>query len=39
MEVDIQKAKQGDADALAYIQTENWKAAFDSEEVLYSKVL
>lgn len=28
MEVDIQKVKQGDADALAYIQTESWKAAF-----------
>lgn len=28
MEVDIRKVKQGDADALAYIQTESWKAAF-----------
>lgn len=28
MEVHIRKVKQGDADALAYIQTESWKAAF-----------
>ena len=28
MEVDIRKVKQGDADTLAYIQTESWKAAF-----------
>ena len=28
MEIDIRKVKQGDADALAYIQTESWKTAF-----------
>ena len=28
MEIDIRKVKQGDADTLAYIQTESWKAAF-----------
>ncbi len=28
MEVDIRKVKQGDADRLAYIQTESWKATF-----------
>lgn len=28
MEVHIRKVKQGDADTLAYIQTESWKAAF-----------
>ena len=28
MEVYIRKVKQGDADTLAYIQTESWKAAF-----------
>ena len=28
MEVDIRKVRQGDADTLAYIQTESWKAAF-----------
>lgn len=27
MEVHIRKVKQGDADTLAYIQTESWKAA------------
>ena len=29
MEVTIRKVKQGDADTLAYIQTESWKAAFN----------
>lgn len=28
MEVHIRKVKQGDADTLAYIQTESWKTAF-----------
>lgn len=28
MGIDIRKVKQGDADTLAYIQTESWKAAF-----------
>lgn len=28
MEIDIRKVKQGEADTLAYIQTESWKAAF-----------
>lgn len=28
MEIDIRKVKQGDADTLAYIQTESWKTAF-----------
>lgn len=28
MEIDIRKVKQGDADTLANIQTESWKAAF-----------
>lgn len=28
MEIDIRKVKQGDADTLAYIQTESWKVAF-----------
>lgn len=28
MEVHIRKVKQGDADTLAYIQTESWKVAF-----------
>ena len=28
MEVHIRKVKQGDADTLAYIQTQSWKAAF-----------
>lgn len=30
---------EGQNSITAYIQTESWKAAFDSEEVLYSKVL
>ena len=30
MEVHIRKVKQGDADTLAYIQTESWKAAFEA---------
>lgn len=37
MEVMIRKVRQGDANALAYIQTESWKAAFagilDAEEL------
>ena len=28
METMIRKVQQGDANALAYIQTESWKAAF-----------
>ena len=28
MDASIRKVQQGDANALAYIQTESWKAAF-----------
>ena len=37
MEIDIRKVKQGDADTLAYIQTESWKAAF--KEILDADIL
>ena len=37
MEVHIRKVKQGDADTLAYIQTESWKAAF--KEIIDDEML
>ncbi len=37
MEVVIRKVQQGDANSLAYIQTESWKAAFD--EILDAETL
>ena len=37
MEVHIRKVKQGDADTLAYIQTESWEAAF--KEILDADIL
>lgn len=37
MEIDIRKVKQGDADTLAYIQTQSWMATF--KEILDADIL